>query len=50
MKVEKKIEKCLICGKKIIPDKEANGTKKWDKHTFKYQCKCHKKSLRISIG
>ena len=46
------IEKCLLCGKKMIPDKKSTifGTKKWDGHTFKFQCKCHPPNWRISVG
>ena len=48
----REIEKCLICGKKMIPaiDMTLFKTKRWDGHSYKFQCKCHKKNLRISIG
>ena len=49
-----KIKKvCGNCGKSFVPDKEAMifGTKKWDGHTYKYNCDCLKnKNIRISIG
>ena len=44
---------CGNCGKPFVPDKEAMifGTKKWDGHTYKYNCDCLKnKNIRISIG
>ena len=48
-----KIKKvCGNCGKPFVPDKEAMifGTKKWDGHTYKYNCDCLKnKNIRISI-
>ena len=43
---------CGNCGKSFVPDKEAMifGTKKWDGHTYKYNCDCLKnKNIRISI-
>ena len=54
MKFVWKLKKvCGNCGKPFVPDKEAMifGTKKWDGHTYKYNCDCLKnKNIRISIG
>ena len=49
-----KEKKCIICGKKLKPDRKAvnDTTKKWDGHTY-FMCKCSgdkTKKLRISIG
>ena len=44
---------CQQCGSPLIPDKEAVvfGTKMWDEHTFRFDCKCNKnKKFRLSIG
>jgi len=45
-------ESCPICGKRLIPDLEAVTTYDgmWDEHTFKYDCDCFNKDLRLSIG
>ena len=47
----KEIERCDICKKPLIPDKEAVifGTDKWDGHSFLFNCKCNNKNLRDSI-
>jgi len=46
------LKKCEKCGKPLIPDLEAVNfvTKKWDGHTYKYNCDCHNNKLRVSIG
>ncbi len=46
------IEKCFKCGKKLIPDPEAlsERTGKWDEHSFKFDCSCNRKDLRVCIG
>ena len=43
---------CSLCGKKLIPDKEAVifNTKKWDGHTYKFTCNCVSKNIRKVIG
>ena len=44
---------CFKCGKPLVPNKKAKvfGTMKWDKHTFRYSCKClGNKNFRIEIG
>ncbi len=47
-----KREHCLKCNKKIVPDKKAVifGTKRWDSHTFKFNCDCFPKNIRICVG
>jgi rubrerythrin len=48
---KKEPKKCPICGKEVIPDLESLDKKGlWDEHTFKYNCNCHNKDLRVSIG
>lgn len=51
-KERKKLEKCLKCGTPLIPDLDAINftTKKWDGHTWKWNCKCFSKDIRLSIG
>ncbi len=49
-----KLEKCIICGKPMKPDKKFlnYSTKKWDEHTY-FPCDCVgkvNKNLRVSIG
>ena len=46
------MEKCLNCGKELIPDEEAKNdcTGKWDGHTYKASCDCMDENLRVSIG
>ena len=43
---------CPKCDKKMVPDKKAVvfGTKRWDGHTYKFNCKCLDKNLRLCIG
>ncbi len=43
---------CPKCDRKIIPDKKAVifGTKKWDGHTYKYDCKCLSSNIRLCCG
>lgn len=43
---------CQKCGKLLIPDKKSINfkTKKWDRHSYKYNCDCFNKNIRISIG
>lgn len=50
--LSKHTDKCFRCGASLIPDKKAVrfGTKKWDGHTWKFDCDCHPKGFRISIG
>jgi len=50
--MNRKIPKCSKCGKKMIPAKDSirDDTGKWDRHSYKYNCKCFNKDLRISIG
>ena len=49
---KKGLKRCFECKTSMIPDKTAVtfGTKKWDGHTWKYNCNCNKKDLRLSIG
>lgn len=48
--------KCIVCKKKFIPDLHTitfNKKKKdyeWDGHTYKPDCVCFSKSVRISVG
>jgi hypothetical protein len=42
------IEKCHICGRELVPDEDVDG--KWDGHTYKWNCDCLNKDLRLSIG
>lgn len=51
VKLEKP-DKCFICHKMIVPDLEAVtfGTKKWDGHSFKFNCECNPSNLRVCIG
>jgi len=46
------IMKCSKCNKKTIPDKSAVifGTKKWDGHTYRFDCKCLEKNIRLNVG
>ena len=45
-------EECLKCGKPMIQDLESKvfGTDRWDEHTYKYDCECFDKNVRLSIG
>lgn len=46
-----KINCCSVCGKEMVPDTDALDDKRlWDEHTFKYDCDCNDKNIRISIG
>ena len=47
-----KPDKCIECGKPLVPDKKKVifGTKKWDGHTYKLQCKCLPENIRVCIG
>lgn len=48
--------KCQRCGKKYIPDRNAvtmnrSHTKYvWDRHTYKGNCECFPKTIRICVG
>ena len=49
---KRKLDKCPKCGKKMIPAKDSvrDWDGKWDGHSYKYNCKCFNKNLRLSIG
>lgn len=51
MKIED-MKKCPKCGKKMIPAKDCvrDYDGKWDGYSWKFQCKCYNKNLRLSIG
>ncbi len=52
IEAKKGLKRCFKCKKSMIPDKKAVtfGTKEWDGHTWKYNCKCNKTDLRLSVG
>jgi len=54
---------CQECGKKLIPDKESvvfkdedeseedyKKRKRWDGHTYKFDCDCGDPNLRLMVG
>ena len=48
---EKKPDVCVKCGKRVIPDLEVKDKKGlWDGHTYKFDCECCDKNLRVLIG
>ena len=48
----KEAGKCDKCGKALVPDLDSvvYGTTDWDQHSFKFDCNCYRKDLRVAIG
>lgn len=48
----KDLSRCPHCKTPFIPDNTSLNfiTKKWDKHTWKPNCDCYPKDIRIHIG